>query len=169
MLCNERGHEIPVDDSKFASMFIEYKRTKHLALIMLNSCESGVERGFNGLARQLMETKNIPCVIGMQFKIHDEAGPYISTQFYEEFIKDYDAEEAIVSTQERLYYYYKFGNTAEFISPVIYTCNGEGRILRNKLNPLEKLCKDFIDNHTDLDWSTVPRIKQNVPASKRFQ
>src|SRR5215203_2556206 len=53
-LSDNLGDVIFHSDTDFSGIF-HARRTAKLGLIVLNSCESGVERGFHGLARQLIE------------------------------------------------------------------------------------------------------------------
>jgi hypothetical protein len=137
-----------VSDDYFANR-PDPKRTTDLGLIVLNSCQSGVERGFNGIAKRIMEKKKIPCVISMQFNILDKTGAEFSSEFYGNFVKDYAPEDAINLARENLL----AEKGMEFAAPVVYMSTNGKTILRG------------INRHDDFARVTIASQRKKVIPS----
>jgi CHAT domain-containing protein len=130
-LVNTEGAPFAHPDDCFARIFDD-ERTSELGLVVLNSCKSGFQKGFTGLARKLME-QGIPSVIGMQFNIKDKIGPTLSSEFYENLLKsDYDVERATNNTRERLFNSVTGPGRREFAAPVLYMASLTGKILNKR-------------------------------------
>ena len=126
-LSDNLGDVIFHKDSQFSGIF-RADRTTKLGLILLNSCQSGIERGFHGLARQLI-ARGIPCVVAMQFRILDRVGPDLAREFYESFIDDhaYSPERAIDRSRSKIYNVIAGPNSREFAALVLYLVSTKGK------------------------------------------
>jgi CHAT domain-containing protein len=118
-LSDNLGEVMFYKDTDFSGIFQGQNR-ENLGLVLLNSCESGVERGFHGLARQLIE-RGIPCVVAMQFRILDRVGPDLAREFYENFIDSaYAPETATDYSRQKIYTFIGGPDTREFAALVLY-------------------------------------------------
>lgn len=157
-LLNSEGKSLPKSDKDLSEMFT-HERTKNLGLVVLNSCKSGVEKGFSGLSRKLIG-REIPCVVGMQFNVMDDLAPNFAYQFYDQLITSgFVPEKAILSCRENLYQFLSGPEDKQFSCPVIYLALNDsenGKILSSLNFQLVKRTVPLIDDRIDREKTKNP-------------
>ena len=120
----ESGDVKKRDDADFATWFPSAE-IPNIGIVTLNSCRSGAEQGFRGLAKELL-MRRIPCVVAMQFDIPDRYTPDFSKTFYESFLKnkEYNPEKAMIEARRSLLNDKSGINNPYYASAVIYTALG---------------------------------------------
>jgi CHAT domain len=125
-LSNPDGSSKAVDEVDFAGQFIG-ERLANLALVILNSCESGSQVGFNGIAKRLVE-RGVPCVVAMQFGIFDHLAPQFASDFYAKFLSSgFSVEDAINNCRQMHYVGNAGPNMIEFAAPVLYMASVDNK------------------------------------------
>lgn len=100
---------------------------RSLRLVVLNACEGARTDkldSFAGVAQSLV-LKAIPAVIGMQFKISDEAAIKFTKEFYTPIAESYPVDTALSAARRAIYAH---GEPIEWGTPVLYMSTPDGRI-----------------------------------------
>lgn len=124
-LSKENGSTKLIDEVAFANLF-NHQNVMNLALVVLNSCESGSERGFNGIARRLVE-RGVPTVVAMRYSILDRVQPKFASVFYEKLIDfGYAVESALIDCRHKSFLDWA-SNKIEFAAPVLYLASDDSK------------------------------------------
>ncbi|HRZ06941.1 MAG TPA: CHASE2 domain-containing protein [Candidatus Competibacteraceae bacterium] len=125
-LNSEDGDLSYIDDSQFASLFLNHSTLK---LVFLNSCK-GAETSYTapmaGMAYRLIK-QGVPAVVAMQYAIYDETAILFSREFYRSLFKSHArgrVEYAVSHARNRLLG--EFPGERDIGAPVLFMRASEG-------------------------------------------
>ncbi len=125
VLSKDDGSAALINEDTFANMF-NAMNVQNLALIVLNSCESGAERGFNGIAKKLLQ-RHVPAVVAMRYSVLDSLQPRFASVFYRKLIDfGYAVESAMIDCRHKSFLGWA-ADKIEFAAPVLYLASDEKR------------------------------------------